>query len=172
MIETVVDNWICIKATALQVSGIVTSVAFNSSTATMAFKNYLAALFLALPLVTGMNIFLSKNVDVLNMIAASPSQVRSNSACDFLEPIKQDLLENLFENECSDTVSLLPLYYEHLVSNHHTGSWCSASLFPWCHRVFSNLRVIAFTLVLPHRWSLDKKNHQRRRSWWVDHYFQ
>jgi len=52
----------------------------------MAFKKSLAALVLALPLVL-----------------ASPSKVRSNSACDFLEPIKADLLENLFDNECGDT---------------------------------------------------------------------
>ena len=138
------------KSNCASSSGIITSVAFNSCVATMAFKKCLVALFLALPLVLGTNLFSSKNVDVLNIIAASPSQVRSNPACDFLEPIKQDLLENLFENECSDTVSLLSHYYEHL-SNRRTGSWCSASLFPWCHRVFSNFRVIAFTLVLPHR---------------------
>ena len=48
-------------------------------------------------------------------IAALPSEVRSNSAkCDFLEPIKTDLLENLFENECGDTVGLLSIYYKHL----------------------------------------------------------
>ena len=47
------------------------------------------------------------------MIAASPSQVRANKACDFLEPIKEDLLENLFDNECGDTVSLLSLHYEY-----------------------------------------------------------
>lgn len=72
----------------------------------MAFKKYLAALVLALPLVLGMNLFLSKNVDVLNMISASPRKVRPNPACDFLEPIKKDLIENLFTNECGDTVSL------------------------------------------------------------------
>ena len=74
----------------------------------MVFKKSLAALVLALPLVLGMNTFFIKNVDVLTwtMIAASPSQVRSNAACDFLEPIKADLLENLFDNECGDTVSL------------------------------------------------------------------
>ena len=77
----------------------------------MVFKKSLAALALALPLVLGMNLFFSKNIDVLNMtIAASPSQVRTNPACDFLEPIKADLLENLFDNECGDTVSLLSLY--------------------------------------------------------------
>ena len=56
--------------------------------------------------VTTMNPFFGKNdVDVLNTFSASPSQVRSNPACDFLEPIKKDLLENLFDNECGDTVS-------------------------------------------------------------------
>ena len=39
------------------------------------------------------------------MVAASPAK-RSNPACDFLEPIKQDLIENLFTNECGDAVSL------------------------------------------------------------------
>ena len=72
----------------------------------MAFKKSLAALVFALPLVLGMSLFFSKNADVLNMIAASPSQVRSNAACNFLEPIKADLLENLFDNECGDTVSI------------------------------------------------------------------
>ena len=78
-----------------------------------------------------MNLIFSKNVDVLNrdMIAASPSQVRSNPACDFLEPIKKDLLENLFDNECGDAVSHLSPYYEHL-SKDCIGSWCSASRFP------------------------------------------
>ena len=63
------------------------------------------------------------------MFSASPSQVRPNPACDFLEPIKKDLLENLFDNECGDTVSHLSSYYEHL-SKDRTGSWCSASRFP------------------------------------------
>ena len=84
------------------------------------------------------------------MIAASPSQVRANKACDFLEPIKEDLLENLFDNECGDTVSLLSPHYEHF-SKDRKGSWCSASRFPRCHWNLSNLRVIKFTLVLPHR---------------------
>ena len=96
----------------------------------MVFKRSLAALALALPLVLGMNLFFSKNFDVLNMIiAASPSQVRTKKACEFLEPIKEDLLDNLFDNECGDTVSLLSPYYEHL-SKDRKGSWCSASCFP------------------------------------------
>jgi hypothetical protein len=97
----------------------------------MAFKKSLAALVLALPLVLGINLFFSKNVDVLNMIAASPSKVRSSvpSACEFLEPIMTDIIENLFDNECGDGVSLLSFYCEHL-SKDRTGTWCSASLFP------------------------------------------
>ena len=97
----------------------------------MAFKKFFAALVLALPLVLGMNLFFSNvRVDVLTimMIAASPSQVRS-AACEALEPIKADLLENLFDNECGDTVSRLSPYYEHL-SKDRTGSWCSTSRFP------------------------------------------
>ena len=96
----------------------------------MSFKKYFVFLSFFIPLILGMNLFqvFSKNADVLNMIAASPSQVRSNPACDFLEPIKKDLLENLFDNECGDTVSRW-LHYD-LVSNNCTGSWCSASLFP------------------------------------------
>ena len=78
----------------------------------MAFKKYFATLVLALPLVLGMNLSFSKNVDVLNMISASLSKVRRNNpACDFLETIKDDLIENLFTNECGDTVSLLSPYY-------------------------------------------------------------
>jgi len=50
----------------------------------MAFTKSLAALVFALPLVL-----------------ASPKP-RSNPACDFLEPIKTDLIENLFENTCGD----------------------------------------------------------------------
>ena len=120
-----------IKETAFLASsfGIIASLVSNSGIATMVFKKSLAALVLALPLVLGMNLFYRKDVDVLNMIAASPSQVRTNKACDFLEPIKEDLLENLFDNECGDTVSPLSPYYEHL-SNDRKGSWCSASLFP------------------------------------------
>ena len=59
--------------------------------------------------------------------AASPTK---RTSCDFLEPIKKDLIENLFENECGDAVSLLsPYYYEHLTKDHQ-GSWCSAARFP------------------------------------------
>ena len=96
----------------------------------MAFQKSLAALLLALPLVLGMNLFFSKNVDVLTMIAASPSQVRStNAACSALPAIVSDLVENLFDNECGDAVGLLFSSYEHIF-NDRTGSWCSASLFP------------------------------------------
>ena len=84
----------------------------------MVFRKSLAALVLALPLVLGMNLYLSKNFDVLNMITASPTQRQINSACDFLEPIKADLLENLFDNECGDTVNLLSPYNEHLSKDH------------------------------------------------------
>jgi hypothetical protein len=63
------------------------------------------------------------------MNAASPNQVRSNAACNPLEAIKTDLLDNLFDNECGDTVSLLSFYYEHL-SEDRTGSWGFASRFP------------------------------------------
>jgi hypothetical protein len=84
-------------------------VVSNSSIASMAFKKSLATLILTLPqvLVHGMNLFFSKNVDVLTMIAALPNEVRANKACEPLEAIKADLLENLFNNECGDTVSLL-----------------------------------------------------------------
>lgn len=98
----------------------------------MAFKKTLAALIFALPLVLGMNLFLfsSKSVDMLTMIAASPSKVQSKSAaCDFLGPIMTDLLDNLFDNECGATVSLLSSYYKHL-SKYRKGSWCSESRFP------------------------------------------
>ena len=74
----------------------------------MVFKKSLSALVL------GMNLLLilfRKNTDVLTIIAASPSHVRSTAACNFLEPIKTDLLENFFENECGDLVSILPPYY-------------------------------------------------------------
>ena len=124
----------------------------------MVFKKSLAALVFALPLILGMNLIFSKNVDSLTMISLAALPNKRNAACDFLEPIKQDLLENLFDNECGDTVSLLSPYYEHL-SKGSKGSWCSASLFPWCHRNFSNLRVIIFKLVLSHRsnWFLGGK---------------
>jgi cytochrome c peroxidase len=52
----------------------------------MVFKKSLAALVFALP-----------------FVLASPSKVRSNNPkCDFLEPIKTDLIENFFTNECGD----------------------------------------------------------------------
>ena len=47
------------------------------------------------------------------MIVASPSQVRENKACTALEPVVDDLLDNLFDNECGDTVSFLSPYHEH-----------------------------------------------------------
>ena len=75
----------------------------------MVFKKLFAALVLSLPLVLGINIFFSKNVDGLTMIPASPSQVRRSSpACDALEAIKTDLLDNFFDNECGDTVRFFP----------------------------------------------------------------
>ena len=80
------------------------SIVSNLTAASMVFKKSFAALVLALPLVLGISIFFSKNVDGLTMIAASPSHVRS-SACDPLEAIKTDLLNNFFDNECGDTVS-------------------------------------------------------------------
>lgn len=80
----------------------------------MTFKKSLAALAFALPVVLGVNLSFSENddVDVLTMVVASPAK-GSDPACDFLEPIKQDLIENLFTNECGDAVSHLSSY-EHL----------------------------------------------------------
>jgi cytochrome c peroxidase len=49
----------------------------------MAFKKSLSALVLALPLVLGVSI-------------------KQRNACDFLQPIADDLLDNLFTNECGD----------------------------------------------------------------------
>ena len=140
----------------------------------MAFKKSLVSLVLALPLVLGTKIIFGKNVDVLTMIslAAFPSKRSTAGACDFLEPIKTDLLENLFDNECGDTVGFLSPCYEHL-SKDRKGSWCTASLFPWRHRDFSNLGVIIFKY-----WHLfispliPGGKNQRWRSWWVNHYFQ
>jgi hypothetical protein len=70
-------------------------------------------------------------LNMLTMIAASPSKVRSSvpKECEFLEAIKTDLIENLFDNECGDAVSVLSPYYEHL-SKDRKGSWCSASRIP------------------------------------------
>ena len=94
------------KSNCASSSGVIPSVVSNLSIPNMSFKKYLAALFFSIPLILGMNPFFGKNdVDVLNMFSASPSQVRSNPACDFLKPIKKDLLENLFDIECGDTVS-------------------------------------------------------------------
>ena len=76
--------------------------------------------------------------------AALPTE---RSSCNFLEPIKKDLIENFFENECGDAVSLLSSYssyYEHLTKD-DKGSWCPTSRFPRCHRIFSGIRVITFT---------------------------
>jgi len=50
----------------------------------MAFKKSLCALIFALPLVLGLSV-----------------KQRANT-CDFLQPIRDDLLENLFDNECGD----------------------------------------------------------------------
>ncbi|KAF8964560.1 fungal versatile peroxidase from pleurotus Eryngii [Flammula alnicola] len=52
----------------------------------MAFKNALSALVFALPLVLGL-----------------PGKRALNPKCDFLLPIREDLLENLFDNECGDS---------------------------------------------------------------------
>ncbi|KAF8964551.1 hypothetical protein BDZ97DRAFT_1904396 [Flammula alnicola] len=51
----------------------------------MAFKNALSALIFALPLVLGL-----------------PGKRALNPKCEFLLPIRDDLLENLFDNECGD----------------------------------------------------------------------
>ena len=104
------------------------------------------------------------------MIAALPNQARS-TACNPLEAIKTDLLNNFFDNECGDAVSLSSPFYKHL-SNNLKGPWSSASRFPWCHRIFSKIRVISFYLHFASSLIHQKKFHQRRRSWWLDHYFQ
>jgi hypothetical protein len=93
----------------------------------MAFKKSLAAVFFALPFILGINLFFREKIDVLIIVAASPT--KRHGSCNFLEPIKADLIENLFDNECGDGVSLLSLYYEHL-SEDCKGSWCSTSRFP------------------------------------------
>jgi len=54
----------------------------------MAFKKSLSALVFALPLVLGLNI--------------KRAETALNPKCAFLEPIRDDLLDNLFENECGD----------------------------------------------------------------------
>ena len=79
----------------------------NSNTTKMVFKKSLAALVLALPLVLGMSLFFNENVHILIVVAGLPSKRALNPKCAFLEPIKADLIENLFTNECGDTVSLL-----------------------------------------------------------------
>ena len=73
----------------------------------MAFKKSLAALVFALPLVFGTNLYFSNNVDVLTtVVAASPAKRSNNPACNPLVPIVQDLVENLFDDECGDAVSV------------------------------------------------------------------
>jgi cytochrome c peroxidase len=54
----------------------------------MAFKKSLSALIFALPVVFGLNI--------------KRAATALNPKCAFLEPIRDDLLENLFSNECGD----------------------------------------------------------------------
>jgi hypothetical protein len=101
----------------------------NSRTVQMVFKNliYLAAFVFAFPLILGIDLFfLERRWMYSSSFAASPTK---QSSCNFLEPIKKDLIENLFDNECGDAVSLLSPYYEHL-SKDLKGSWCSASRFP------------------------------------------
>ena len=98
----------------------------------MVFKKSLAALLLVIPLALGIKPILQQKFDVLTMIAASPSELQERSACSFLGPIVDDLIENLFDNQCGDTVSPLTesTHYEHLSKDRTTGSWCSASCFP------------------------------------------
>jgi hypothetical protein len=78
----------------------------RSSTTPMAFKKSLAALFFALPLVLGTNLYFRNNVNVLTTVAASPTKRSTNPACAFLEPIKKDLIDNLFDGKCGDAVSV------------------------------------------------------------------
>jgi cytochrome c peroxidase len=54
----------------------------------MAFKKSLSALVFALPLVLGLNV--------------KRATTTLNPKCDFLKPIADDLLDNLFTNECGD----------------------------------------------------------------------
>ena len=48
---------------------------------------------------------------MLIVVVGSPAK----QSCSFLEPIKTDLIKNLFDNECGDAVSLFfSPYYQHL----------------------------------------------------------
>ena len=80
----------------------------------MAFKKFLAALVFAVPVVLGMHLFFLNKLIILKcscMVAGLPGKRGLNPKCEFLQPILTDLVENLFTNECGDTVSLFFLPY-------------------------------------------------------------
>ena len=105
----------------------------SSSTVEMPFKKSLAALVLALPVVFGMHLFFKQNIVMLIRLAGLPSKRGLNPKCEFLQPILTDLVDNLFTNECGDTVSLFfSPYYEHLSNNSYrlTELFVSVSMMP------------------------------------------
>jgi len=79
----------------------------------MAFKKSLAALVFALPLVFGTRLFFLVNIDALTIFAGASISQRSDvpEKCQFLVPIVNTLVEDLFTNECGDAVLPLDCFF-------------------------------------------------------------
>lgn len=67
-------------------------------------KALLTSLVLAVPLVLGRYLLHLVNIDVLTISAGASTAQRVPEACQFLLPIVQDIQDNLFTNECGDSV--------------------------------------------------------------------
>src|ERR1700678_2647956 len=111
----------------------------------MAFKKSLAALVFALPLVFGTRLFFLVNIDALTIFAGASISQRSDvpEKCQFLVPIVNTLVEDLFTNECGDAVGLDSLHDKQDCFNTRLGSRISLSPLPRCYWNFPDRRVSA-----------------------------
>ncbi len=122
----------------------------------MVFSSALTALTLALPLasVNGWFRIMILLQEVCSFLAVSlalrtkrtlcPDGVNTavNPACCSLFPVVQDLTDNLFENECGDSVSPRGVLHSICDFDIRTlGSWCSSSGIPRRHWTLSHFGV-------------------------------
>src|ERR1700678_3716483 len=109
----------------------------------MAFKKSLAAVVLALPLVFGSTqLFFLVNIDVLTILAGASISRQSDvpEKCQFLVPIVDNLVDNLFTNECGNAVGLYAPHHKRDCFDIRLGPRSSSSPLPRCHWNFPDRR--------------------------------
>jgi hypothetical protein len=112
----------------------------------MAFKKSLVALVSAFPLVLGTRLFFLVNIDaILTIVAGASISTRNHvpEKCKFLLPIVDNLVHNLFTNECGDAVGLDAPHDKQDCVNTRLGSRRSPSPLPRCYWNFPDRRVSA-----------------------------